>query len=214
MQSLELYILRGELDYMESNPDEVKQVVNRAIYSGDQKEHKTHPIQFVSECIASHHISESMGLGMISLLIELGAYVNGYGTWKEDSPLLAAIGLYQTEIAHFLIDKGADYAHLGYHGATALHWAAWTGQDTLVEALLEFPVDIDVPDHDFGATPLLYGIHGYFRGGDANNRNQIQCIKLLLEAGANPRHKDKEGNDAWAYLKGRDGKEILELLES
>jgi len=212
MHTLQLYILRGQLDFLSKNLDLVKRLANRAIYTGEKGEHKTHPLQFVSDCIHAGKISDSIGLGITGLLIDCGAEVNGFREWKEDSPLLATIGYYQEDMAHFLLDKGADYTHLGFHGATALHWAAWTGQDTLVAALLKFPVDIDIPDHDFKATPLLYGIHGYFRGGEKNERNQVECVKLLLSAGADPYFKDKEGNDAWGYLEGREGGEILEVL--
>ena len=212
MHTLQLYILRGQLDYLSKNIDLVRKLANRAIYVGEEAEHKKHPLQFVCDCIQAGKITDAMGLGIAGLLIEHGAEVNGYKDWKEDSPLLASISLYQEDMAHFLLDKGADYAHVGFHGATALHWAAWTGQDSLVSALLEFPVDIDVSDHDFGSTPLLYGIHGYFRGGEVNDRNQVECVKMLLKAGADPRHKDKEGNDAWGYLKGRNGGDILAVL--
>jgi ankyrin repeat protein len=191
----------------------VSQLANRAIYIGEHGEHKKHPLEFVCDCVSVGKITSSIGLGMIGLFIENGSRVNGFSEWKEDIPLLSAIGYYLEDIAHFLIDKGADYTHVGHHGATALHWAAWTGQDSLVSALLEFPVDIDAADHDFGATPLLYGIHGYFRGGEINDNNQLNCIQLLLNAGANPRHKDKEGNDAWGYLKGREGSKILAILD-
>lgn len=212
METLQLIILKGRLEYLEKNIEDLKDRINRAIYTGEHGENKKHPLHFICDCVHAGKISESLGLGFISLLLEHGAMVNGYKRWNEDSPLLAAIGLYQEEIAQFLIDKGADYTHMGYHGATALHWAAWTGQDAILNALLQFPVDIDISDTDFGATPLLYGIHGYFRGGERNQNNQVICIKRLLEAGANPRHKDKEGNDAWGYVKGRDGEEILALL--
>lgn len=212
MHTLQLYILRGQLDYLSTNLNLVKKLANRAIFIGENKDHKQHPLQFICDCIHAGKISESLGLGIAGLLIEQGSDVNAYREWKEDSPFLAAIGYYQEDMAHFLLDKGADYTHIGFHGATAMHWAAWTGQDSIVSALLEFPVDIDIPDHDFGATPLLYGIHGYFRGGEVNNRNQLKCVKLLLNAGANPRHKDKEGNDAWGYINGREGEELREIL--
>ncbi len=212
MHTLQLYILRGQLDYLSSNTDLVSQLANRAIFTGEHGEHKKHPLQFVCDCVYAGKISEDLGLGFVGLLLENGSMINGYSEWKEDSPLLAAIGSYQTDIAHFMIDKGADYNHVGCHGATALHWAAWTGQDTLLSALLEFPVDYDVADHDFGATPLLYGIHGYFRGGEMNDRNQVRCVEMLLKVGADPYFTDKEGNNAWGYLKGRDGAEIAAVL--
>ncbi len=210
--TLQLIIEKARLDYLEENIEELKERVNRAIFIGENRDHKTHPIHYVCECVHALKFSESKGLGFISLLLKHGSEVNGYGKWEDDSPLLAAIGYYQREIAHFLLDNGADYTHRGFHGATALHWAAWTGDETLVKALLEFPVDIEAADHDFGATPLLFGIHGYFRGGERNANNQIECIRMLLAAGADPFHKDKEGNDAWGYLKGRSGEAVLSLL--
>ncbi|WP_235299423.1 ankyrin repeat domain-containing protein [Portibacter marinus] len=212
VHTLQNYIIKGQLEHLNADPALVAKLANRAIFVGENADHKLHPLQYVSDCLHAGKFSDSIALGIMGVLIENGANINGYGGWKEDTPLLAAIGYYQTDIAHFLLDKGADYTQVGFHGATALHWAAWTGQDSLVSALLQFPVDYDVPDHDFGATPLLYGIHGYFRGGEMNERNQIQCIRILLSKGANPYHKDKEGNDAWQYIKGRQGHEIFDLL--
>jgi ankyrin repeat protein len=212
MHTLQLTILKGRLDYFEQNIDELQSLVNRAIYVGENGEHKKHPLHFVCDCVFTEKISEDLGLGFISSFLEHGAYINGFMEWTEDTPLIAAISLYQENIAHYLIDKGADLNHRGVHGATALHWAAWTGNLSLVNALLEFPIDIDVPDIDFGATPLLYSIHGSFRGGERNQNDQSGCLKALIKAGGNLRHKDKEGNNAWAYIKGRNAKAIKAIL--
>ena len=212
MHNLHQIIYKGRLDYLESNIADLKPIVNRAIFTGENSEHKKHPLQFVCDCVHAGRMTESIGMGFASLLVENGAKVNGFSTWNEDSPLFAAIAYYLEEIAHFLIDKGADYTHIGFHGATVLHWAAWTGQYSILNALLEFPVDIDVPDTDFKATPLLYGIHGYFRGGERNQNDQLLCIQKLLAVGANPKHIDKDGNNAWGYLKGRDGAAIENIL--
>lgn len=212
MHTLQLTILKGRLDYFENNLDKLKPLVNRAIYTGEEKENKKHPIHFVCDCVFASRITEDVGLGFISSFLEHGAFINGYMEWEEDTPLMAAISLYQENISHFLIDKGADLNHRGIHGATALHWAAWTGNISLVNVLLEFPIDIDVSDTDFGATPLLYSIHGAFRGGERNQNDQLACTKALLNAGGNPRHKDKEGNNAWAYIKGRNADKILNLI--
>lgn len=212
MHTLQLTILKGRLDYFEQNLDELKPLVNRAIFTGENNENKKHPLHFVCDCVFGKRISEDVGLGFISAFLDHGAYINGFMDWEEDTPLMAAISFYQENIAHYLIDRGADLNHKGVHGATALHWAAWTGNISLVKALLEFPIDIDISDSDFGATPLLYSIHGAFRGGERNENDQIECARALLNAGANPRHIDKEGNNAWAYIKGRNANEFENLF--
>lgn len=57
-----------------------------------------------------------------------------------------------TEIARFLLDRGADIDVRGFFGGTALHWAAGNGHRTTVELLLDRGARRDLLDERFKAT--------------------------------------------------------------
>ncbi|KAH8744947.1 ankyrin repeat-containing protein-like protein [Hyaloscypha finlandica] len=60
-------------------------------------------------------------------------------------------------------------------GRTALEWAAARGDDRAVTTLLSYGADLNIMDKKLN-TPLTL----------ASNQNQTVCVRLLLEAGANP----------------------------
>jgi len=60
-------------------------------------------------------------------------------------------------------------------GRTALEWAAARGDDRAVTTLLSYGADPNIMDKKLN-TPLTL----------ASNQNQTVCVRLLLEAGANP----------------------------
>ncbi len=59
-----------------------------------------------------------------------------------------------TEVAKYILDRGADIQATGYFGGTGLHWAAFNGHRETVEFLLERGADTRLEDHAFKATPL------------------------------------------------------------
>ncbi|KAL5249390.1 hypothetical protein ACHWQZ_G018297 [Mnemiopsis leidyi] len=80
-----------------------------------------------------------------------------------------------------LLDFEADVAAKDNHGRTALHVAAQEGHADVLATLLEQEnkACLDAVD-DRGRTPLMY----------AAASGKTRCVELLLEAGANPNHKD------------------------
>jgi ankyrin repeat protein len=59
-----------------------------------------------------------------------------------------------------LLAAGAGIHERGEHGATALHFACWNGQDALVAALLARGADTTIEDRTFHATPPGWLVHG------------------------------------------------------
>ncbi|KAE8224523.1 hypothetical protein CF319_g2588 [Tilletia indica] len=73
-------------------------------------------------------------------------------------------------------------------GNTALHYAAASGSTSVLPALLEEEVDVDLQNKLEGNTPL----HEALRIEDEEERAWV--VNQLLEAGADPRIPNKEGD--------------------
>ncbi|KAK9160586.1 hypothetical protein Syun_006927 [Stephania yunnanensis] len=97
-----------------------------------------------------------------------------------DTPLLHATRQGHGETARYLLDCGADPAASSDLGATALHHAAGIGHVELLKFLLSRGVSVD--SHSDAGTPLIW----------AAGHGQPGCVKVLLEARANP---DAETDD-------------------
>jgi ankyrin repeat protein len=93
----------------------------------------------------------------------------------------------------FLLKAGADPNLKTFHGFTALHWAAFTGQEASVTKLLDEGADIDSRTID-GKTPLhvaaFRGHHGIVqllvdRGADiyACNWEGLSALHIAVTAG-------------------------------
>ena len=76
------------------------------------------------------------------------------GGTPPTTPLIHAARLGVTEVALALIDAGARIDERGQFGETALHWAASTGNETLVKRLLERGAPSDATDTRAHSTPV------------------------------------------------------------
>ena len=81
---------------------------------------------------------------------------------------------------------------------TALHQASAIGDPEFVQLLLSHRVrpEINAIDHN-GKTPLHWAAKGVIRSAGISARTQT--VRLLLNAGANKKLKDNEGNTAYDY---------------
>lgn len=100
------------------------------------------------------------------------------------SPLLVhAARSEQRRLINFLLDHGCDASLSDSNGWTAVHWAAWYGDVTLLQRLLSAGADPNAQLLNTARTPLhLAAISGY---------SSTPCINVLLAAGANLRAVDK-----------------------
>ena len=99
------------------------------------------------------------------------------------------------------INNGSLYKGRG----TALHAAATNGNAEVVEALLEYDADPNIPD-GYGRTPL----HCSARNG------HVASVVSLLNGGANINAKDKNGHTALQLAKKhwKDNEELLGILNN
>ncbi len=126
----------------------------------------------------------------IALLLATGADPNTkmslLGTFTSTPLVLAATFGYPTVI-QTLLAAGADVNAKDQDGITALHWAVLAHHADLVEILRAGGANVNVTDK-YGYTPLHYAASVDF--GDA------ETVAALLNAGADPGVKEKEGKTA------------------
>lgn len=77
----------------------------------------------------------------------------------------------------------------GQHGGTALHWAAFHGNDEMARMLLAHNAPLELIDFDFNSTPLGWAIHGSEHGWYCKNGDYAGTVEALLKAGAKPPEK-------------------------
>ncbi|HZT40895.1 MAG TPA: ankyrin repeat domain-containing protein [Chthonomonadaceae bacterium] len=95
------------------------------------------------------------------------------------------------------------YAQLDAILALPLHAAAFRGDITGLEALLESGADVDARD-DHGVTPLIAAI----------TQGHREVIRLLLDRGADVQAQDKEGYTALQYAEAFGPPEAVALLRN
>lgn len=159
-------------------------LANAGVSLGDQNNALAHPLHRICDGVHAGIYTDEQAYEMAKVFVSFGADVNGVTLVENsDSPLVAAASLSADITAMYYIACGADIAHPGCHGGTALHWAAWCGRDRLVKELIDARAPLEKRCKAYDATPLFWAIHGHKFGG-GNRHHQVECAKLLVAAGA------------------------------
>jgi hypothetical protein len=101
---------------------------------------------------------------------------------KDESPLMLAALNGHVDLVHQLIAKEADVNKTGW---TPLHYAASGAKASILLILLDHSAYIDAESPN-GSTPLMM----------AAMYGDVDCVKLLLEAGADPTLQNQQGLNA------------------
>jgi hypothetical protein len=167
------------------------------------------------------------------------AKLDGYGQHGY-APLTAAISGDHTEVALYLIELGASVTAPDKSGSDPLKWAAvrsgWVMSHQnvrLAEALLDKGVPVDSRDAD-GYTPLIWAANRgavkllellLARGADVNAKTtqkhnsgrtalmfakDIATVRVLLDAGADPKAVVENGMHTWEFHDGAAAKLLRE----
>lgn len=143
---------------------------------------KAHPLHRICDAVFARKMTDEEAITLAKVFLDFGADINGY---NDGSPLLAAASLHAEQIGIFYIDNGADINITDDNdNASALHWATFCGLDKLVDKLIKSKAIIDKPDKTHQSTPLGWAIHCLSSNDRGNLHNQLACIKLLIQAGA------------------------------
>jgi uncharacterized protein len=174
---------------------------------------KAHPLHRICDGVFSKKYTDEEAVKMAELFLEYGANINGNELIeKKDTPLLAAASLHADQVAMLYIENGADINHAGCHGGTALHWAAWCGRDKVAGRLIQQGAEINKLCIDFKATPLFWAVHGSKNGDKNDMQNYLECIKILIQSGADKNIPNADGNTVFDLLNDED-LELKELLD-
>lgn len=175
---------------------------NEGLPFDERNQTLAHPLHRICDGVFTGTYSDDDAVKLAWIFLDHGANIDGFGLIAhQDTPLMTAASLLAEQTGILYADQGATIRHVGGGGATALHWAAWTGVEKLVDRLIRGGADIHLRCADRKSTPLLWAVHGYKHLGGRNRRNQVDCIRMLLAAGA---EKDTYNNE---------GKHITEFLD-
>jgi len=201
MEDIRELLARVDLNGIRQSLSRHPELANTGIALGSQDSRMAHPLHRICDGVQHRMYSDHQACEMAAIFLEFGADVNG-GVLVDnsDSPLTAAASLTADLTGILYVNQGASIAHPGCHGGTALHWAAWCGRDVLLKKLITEGAPLEKRCRDYFSTPLFWAIHGYKFGGQGARHHQVECARLLLEAGA---VKDTQNAE---------GKHVLELL--
>ncbi|MBN3927991.1 ankyrin repeat domain-containing protein [Nostoc sp. NMS4] len=136
-------------------------------------------------------------LEQVKLLLEQGADIDVRDCWYR-TPWLLSIQMGEIPKAKLLLAAGANQNDVGICGKTSLMYATEDNSPEVLQWLIAEGCDIEATD-DFANTPLII----------AAEYGAIDCVRILLEAGANP---SKINNCDRKAIKIATNKEIVKML--
>lgn len=145
--------------------------------------------------VAIYELADGGGLDVLLALIEHGADVNAWDVEQDKTPLLVAACENELAAVEALVKVGANPNVRSSEGDTPLRACAEVGNLGIASLLLGAGATQTI--NDWG------GLSGYTALGHAADRLDLPMIKLLLDAGADPRAPDEDGRPAHYHLPPR-----------
>ena len=132
------------------------------------------------------------------LLSLKGVDINAQANNGNTAIMLAAY-LENSHAVTALLERGAEVNKTGW---TALHYAAMSGNDVIISALLEHAAYIDAQTPN-GDTALMLALKG----------NKTSAVKLLLDEGADPTIQNNQQQTALDMAKKLEFRGMIELIQ-
>ena len=185
--------------------------------------------------VSTFHGAACVGdLDRVKSFVEQGADVDAKDEFNW-TPLFWAVSTGQTDVAEFLISRGADVqAKTSDDGSTAIHQAAQIRAWKLAELLISKGADVNSKNNN-GSTPLIIasfsgnrdavewliakGAEVNVRGREdwtplhrATRAGERDVVGILLSKGADVNAKDSQGRTPLWWAEERNHTDIVELL--
>jgi len=114
--------------------------------------------------------------------------------------ILSASQKNQADEVFSLLVGGVPATHSNVVGQTGLHIAALWGSVETMEVLINAGADVNAQNQIAKMTPLHCAIRGTFQSFKQTHTRRIECVKLLLQAGADCGIQDMKGKDAFECI--------------
>lgn len=168
------------------------EMVKVALDNGAQLNSKEYRYSPLSIAVNSHKLE------LASYLIYRGAQLDKgpYGSNENKrTNLMIAVDNDDYLMAKLLIDSGENVNAIDAMGNTALsfYFRHYDPKSNIVQLLVDAHIDINKPNC-YGSTPLML-----FTKSKKMLGAEIECLEILINAGANPALKDNNGKTALAY---------------
>mgnify|MGYP000882951896 FL=1 len=135
-------------------------------------------------------VRKDVKLECVRILIEHKVDVNAIDPRDGESPLGFVSKKGSIEAAALLLKAGATatIGHKDHRGAHPMHWACQEANPPLLKLLIEAKGNVEQPNGK-GGTPLMLATC------DPGPRN-VECLRMLLKAKADPNQLDHDGDPA------------------
>jgi ankyrin repeat protein len=143
---------------------------------------------------------------VVMALIHAGAALEAR-TEHDTTPLMVAAQSGEVDVVKVLLRAGADLAARTKNGMTTMALASAWGQFKMVRFLAA--VGADVNEAEPAAAPLLAAV----TSPNVDAPRRLETVKALLQAGADPNTRLRDGSTALAAAQRQGDRDVLKLLQ-
>jgi CDK inhibitor PHO81 len=138
---------------------------------------------------------------LMELLLESGVMLE-YSSEVIQNPLTVAVQIGNLEITEKLLKRGVQIRP-DSHGLSPLHISCRLGYALIASVLIKYGAPIDGFDNFYGWQPIFF----------ASSEGNLDCVRVLIQAGCNLEVKDENGWFPWTFALYHGHIEVAKLLE-